>query len=131
MMTRAVLVLAICACGEKRLDPQPVRPPPPPTEDTTTYSGPDAPGKLPMSEVETHMGGVRDALKACAERTTYEGTIQIRIVIAPSGSSTATITDHGIPSAPPEIDDCVTQATSTVVFPESEKGQQFVYSYTF
>jgi hypothetical protein len=122
---------ALVACGEKRLDPQPYRPPPPPTEDTTTVSGPDAPGKLPMSEVEAHMSGVRDALKECADRTTYEGTIKIRIVIAPSGASTGTITDHGTPSAPPEIDQCVGTAVTNVVFPESEKGQQFVYSYTF
>src|SRR5262245_61191590 len=91
-------IVIVAACGSSPPpEPQPVRPPPPPTEDTTLTSPPDAPGKLPMSEVESHMDSVRTALKECAERTTYEGKITMRIKIAPSGASTAEIVDHGTP----------------------------------
>ena len=111
---------------EPAADPEPERemyvPP-------TALSGPpDAPGKLPMADVQLHMGDALAAIKSCAETTTYEGKVTVRVTILPSGEASAELTEA---SDVPEIDNCMLGAFGDSVFPTSERGQRFVYSYSF
>lgn len=95
----------------------------------TDLSGPmDAPGKLPMSEVEAHMDGVLSVIKECADSSTYEGKVSVRVTILPTGEASAELT--GEPSEP-MIDECMMDAFDDTTFPTSERGQRFAYSYTF
>ena len=95
----------------------------------TGLSGPpDAPGKLPMSDVEQVMVDVVDVIKACAAATTYEGKVSVRVTIEPDGHASAELTQA---SNEPEIDDCMVGAFGEARFPSSERGQRFVYSYRF
>jgi hypothetical protein len=108
-------------------------PPPPvihrePIPDESVDDSQDAPGKLPMSTVEQHMGVVREAIKACADATTYEGKVSARIIISPAGEASATITQG---SGQANIDECVVRAFADAKFPSSQRGQRLVYSYTF
>jgi hypothetical protein len=97
-------------------------------EETTGDGSPDSPGKLPMAEVEKHMGQVRQSVKECADVTTYEGKAQAKVTITPDGKATAVMQDS---SGEPKIDECVVQAFVGVKFPSSERGQHFFYSFTF
>src|SRR5688500_20369641 len=81
-----------------------------------------------MTTVEQHMGQVRDAVKTCADATTYEGKVSARVIITPAGAASATLTQA---SGEAKSDECVVQAFSGVTFPTRERGQNFVYSFTF
>jgi hypothetical protein len=91
-------------------------------------ANPDAPGKLPMSVVDEHMGIVRGKVLKCAEATTYEGKVTVRVTITPAGAARAVI-EHGAGEA--AVDDCVLAAFADAAFPASERGQRFAYSFTF
>ena len=130
----AALALSSCAAPERQPGAQGTGDPPPPVvnrpaiPDEQVDDSQDGPGKLPMATVEQHMGAVRDAIKACADKTTYEGKVSARILIAPAGTASATITQS---SGQPDIDDCVVDAFTRATFPASERGQRLVYSFTF
>jgi outer membrane biosynthesis protein TonB len=130
-MTRVfALLVALAACGgaSSQSDPAGPRKKPPPREDTVRDVGPDGEGELPMSEVELNMRDVRAAVLTCAQETSYEGKVAVRVTIAPSGAASAII-EQG--SGLPEVDDCVTAAFGKVTFPSSQRGQRFRYSFTF
>lgn len=131
-----VILLSSCAAPARAPgaqgtgDPAPeVKPAPPVADNEMVGDGsPDGAGKLPMATVEQHMGKVRDSVKACADATTYEGKVSVRVVITPAGAPTAKITQG---SGEANIDECVVHAFADVTFPTSERGQSFVYSFTF
>ena len=126
-----------CAAPEKQpgamatgeLPPDPVDRPGIPDDEQTGDGSPDGPGKLPMSEVEKHMGPVRTRVQECASVTVYEGKVSARVTITPEGTATAAVQDGG--SGDPKIDECIVQAFVGVKFPDSKRGQHFVYSFTF
>lgn len=89
---------------------------------------PDAPGKLPMSIVDEHMDEVRAIVKGCADETTYEGKVTVRVTILPTGEASAALEQAAGEAA---IDDCMVGAFEQVSFPQSERGQRFQYSYRF
>jgi hypothetical protein len=130
-MRRAALCLvALAACGGKQ---PPTDDPAPQPESLTADpggpdAGPDSPGELPMSVVEEHMGPVREKVQTCADATTFEGKVAVRVVIQPDGSAKAELQ---APSGDDTIDGCITGAFDDVTFPTSERGQQFRYSFTF
>ena len=134
LLLLAALLVTACAAPKRQPGAQGTGDPPPPVvereaiPDRTRDDSADAPGKLPMSTVEEHMGPVREALKACADATDYEGKVTAQVTIAPDGTASATLTG---PSGQPDIDDCVVQAFASARFPESERGQRMAYSYTF
>lgn len=105
---------------------------PPPSASTNAVNDgevdPDGPGKLPMSEVDAHMDEVRQFIRACAEATTYEGKVSVRVTITPQGAASAVVESA---SGEPDIDQCMIDAFTKVTFPASERGQRFAYSYTF
>ncbi len=127
----AVALLALAAaCGgaSSQDDTGPRKKPPPPREDTVRDVGPDGEGELPMDQVDLNMREVRAAVLTCAQETSYEGKVSVRVTIAPSGSASAVI-ERG--SGQPEVDDCVTGAFAKASFPTSQRGQRFQYSFTF
>jgi hypothetical protein len=124
------LLIAVAACGggtPPRADPDPH-----PAPDLAAPIGPDAHpdgvGELPMSEVDAHMDDVRAAIRACAARTRYEGKVSVRVTIQPSGAATAVLEPN---TGDAEIDRCMVAAFDGVTFPTSQRGQRFVFSYTF
>jgi hypothetical protein len=125
----ALLVgLAGCGGAADSADTGPKKKPPPPRQDTVRDVGPDGEGELPMAEVEQNMAEVRAAMLTCAEASTYEGKVTVRVTIAPSGAASAVI-EQG--SGQADVDDCVTGAFGKVGFPTSRRGQRFQYSFTF
>lgn len=130
-LAAGLLLAAAAACGggASQTDTAgPRKKPPPPREDTVRDVGPDGEGELPMSEVELNMREVRAAVLTCAQETSYEGKVAVRVTIAPGGAASAVI-EQG--SGQPEVDDCVTAAFGKVTFPTSRRGQRFRYSFTF
>ena len=125
-----VIAGAALACGgaSEPSDTGPRKKPPPPREDTVRDVGADGEGELPMEEVEMNMREVRAAVLTCAQETSYEGKVTVRVTVAPAGAARAVI-EQG--SGQPEVDDCVTGAFARVTFPTSERGQRFQYSFTF
>lgn len=129
MRFAAVLLLAAsCGGAAEPADTGPKKKPPPPREDTVRDVGPDGEGELPMEEVEQNMREVRAAVITCAQETSFEGKVTVRVTIAPNGAASAVI-ERG--SGDPAVDDCVTGAFTPVAFPSSERGQRFQYSFTF
>jgi outer membrane biosynthesis protein TonB len=125
----AIAVLAgACGGAEPAADTGPTKKPPPPRQDTVRDVGPDGEGELPMEEVELNMREVRAAVLTCAQETSYEGKVTVRVTIAPGGAASAVI-EQG--SGQAEVDDCVTGAFGKVSFPTSRRGQRFQYSFTF
>ncbi|HEU5059004.1 MAG TPA: TonB C-terminal domain-containing protein [Kofleriaceae bacterium] len=125
----AIAVLAgACGGAEPAADTGPKKKPPPPRQDTVRDVGPDGEGELPMEQVELNMREVRAAVITCAQETSYEGKVTVRVTIAPTGAASAVI-ERG--SGQAEVDDCVTAAFGKVSFPTSERGQRFQYSFTF
>lgn len=121
------LVGVVAACsGDKPPPKKPQRTVHVPS--TGLHGPPDAPGKLPMDEVEATMDDVVAILKGCADETTYEGKVSARVTIQPSGDASAVLEQA---SGEPEIDDCMVGAFEQVKFPTSDRGQRFLYSYTF
>ena len=121
------LMVVVASCAEDK--------PPPRSPERTVHvpstglgGPPDAPGKLPMVVVREHMAEVVAILKACADETTYEGKVIVRVTIDPSGHASAALEEA---SNDPAIDPCMVGAFEQVMFPESERGQRFQYSYTF
>ncbi len=115
------------ATGE--LPPDPVDRPGIADDEQTGDGSPDSPGKLPMAEVEKHMGPVRQAVMECASVTVYEGKVQAKVTITPDGKASAVM--HAGGSGDPKIDECVVQSFVGVKFPNSERGQHFIYGFTF
>lgn len=115
------------ATGE--LPPDPVDRPGIADDEQTGDGTPDGPGKLPMAEVEKHMGPVRQTVMECASVTVYEGKVEAKVTITPEGKASAVMVDKG--SGDPKIDECIVQAFVGVKFPASERGQHFIYSFTF
>lgn len=124
----AVLLLAACGGAAEPAGTGPGKKPPPPRQDTVRDVGPDGEGELPMEQVELNMREVRAAVLTCAQETSYEGKVTVRVTIAPGGSASAVI-EQG--SGEPAVDDCVTGAFARAAFPASERGQRFQYSFTF
>ena len=131
---RLALALAVAcaalACGgaSEPSDTGPKKKPPPSRQDTVRDVGPDGEGELPMEEVELNMREVRAAVLTCAQETSYEGKVTVRVTIAPAGSASAVI-EQG--SGQADVDDCVTGAFAKASFPASKRGQRFQYSFTF
>ena len=127
-----LVALALAGCGGAAetadTDRGARKKPPPPRQDTVRDVGPDGEGELPMEEVELNMREVRAAMITCAQETSYEGKVTVRVTIAPTGAASAVI-EQG--SGQPEVDDCVTGAFGKVRFSTSERGQRFQYSFTF
>ena len=130
MRIALALLVGLAGCGgaADTADTGPTKKPPPPRQDTVRDVGADGEGELPMEEVELNMREVRAAMITCAQETSYEGKVTVRVTIAPAGSASAVI-EQG--SGQPEIDDCVTGAFGKVSFPTSQRGQRFQYSFTF
>ena len=130
MRIALALLVGLAACGgaAETSDTGARKKPPPPRQDTVQDVGPDGEGELPMEEVELNMREVRAAMITCAQETSYEGKVTVRVTIAPTGAASAVI-EQG--SGQPEIDDCVTGAFGKVSFPTSQRGQRFQYSFTF
>ena len=126
----ALLVLVAVSCGgaSESSDTGPRKKPPPPRQDTVRDVGPDGEGELPMDTVEQNMREVRAAVLTCAQETSYEGKVTVRVTITPAGAASAVI-ERG--SGEPAVDDCVTGAFVKAAFPSSERGQRFQYSFTF
>jgi outer membrane biosynthesis protein TonB len=123
------LVLLALACGGASEHPYKGRGSGPPSrQDTTRDVGPNGAGELPMDEVEQNMREVRADVLTCAQKTSYEGKVTVRVTIAPEGSASAVI-ENG--SGQAEVDDCVTGAFAKTTFPTSKRGQRFQYSFTF
>jgi hypothetical protein len=126
-----------CAAPEKQpggvatgeLPPDPVDRPGIADDEQTGDRSPDSPGKLPMAEVDKHMGPVRQRVLECASVTVYEGKVQAKVTITPAGVASAVM--HAGGSGDPQIDECVVQSFVGVKFPASERGQHFIYSFTF
>ncbi len=130
-MRRALaLIVMIAACGGGASEhPYTGRGKgPPPRQDTTRDVGPNGEGELPMDEVEQNMREIRAAVITCAQETSYEGKVTVRVTIAPAGSASAVI-EQG--SGQADVDDCVTGAFAKAAFPASKRGQRFQYSFTF
>lgn len=129
-MRRALALLVfLAACGGAPEHPYKGRGAgPPPRQDTTREVGPNGEGELPMDEVELNMREIRAAVITCAQQTSYEGKVTVRVTIAPAGSASAVI-EQG--SGQAEVDDCVTGAFAKTTFPASKRGQRFQYSFTF
>ncbi len=130
MRIALVLLVAAVACGgaSDQSDTGPKKKPPPSRQDTVRDVGPDGEGELPMEQVELNMREVRAAVLTCAQETSYEGKVTVRVTVAPNGAASAVI-EQG--SGEPAVDDCVTGAFAKVTFPTSERGQRFQYSFTF
>lgn len=122
-------VFLAAACGSKGNKVEPALPPESYDEPVADLdAGADNPGELEMAAVDANMGPVREDVQACAAITSYEGKVTVQIVIAPDGSATAEILSG---SGKPEIDGCVVDAFKDVMFPTSERGQRFKYSFAF
>jgi outer membrane biosynthesis protein TonB len=125
----ALVVLVVAACGGASEHPYTGKGTRPPSrQDTTRDVGPNGKGELTMDEVEQNMRDVRAAVLTCAQKTSYEGKVSVRVTIAPDGSASAVI-ENG--SGQAEVDDCVTGAFANATFPTSRRGQRFQYSFTF
>jgi len=125
----ALVVLVVAACGGASEHPYTGKGTGPPSrQDTTRDVGPNGKGELTMDEVELNMRDVRAAVLTCAQKTSYEGKVSVRVTIAPDGSASAVI-ENG--SGQAEVDDCVTGAFANATFPTSGRGQRFQYSFTF
>jgi outer membrane biosynthesis protein TonB len=124
------LSVALAACGgaSEQSDTGPKKKPPPAREDTYRDVGPDGEGELPMDVVQNNMRDVRAAVLTCAQETSYEGKVTVRVTIEPNGAASAVI-EQG--SGQAEVDDCVTGAFARTTFPSSQRGQRFQYSFTF
>ena len=81
-----------------------------------------------MADVNAAMDPVRAKVQACADATTYEGKVAVRVTITPQGTASAVI-EQG--ANDPQIDRCVVGAFDGVAFPASQRGQRFRYSFTF
>jgi TonB family protein len=129
-MRRALaLLVLVTACGGASEHPyQGKGAGPPSRQDTTRDVGPNGEGELPMDEVEQNMREIRAAVLTCAQETSYEGKVTVRVTIAPAGSASAVI-EQG--SGQADVDDCVTGAFAKASFPASKRGQRFQYSFTF
>lgn len=125
-----LLLLCAASCGgaSESTDTGPAKKPPPPREDTVRDVGPDGEGELPMEQVELNMREVRAAVITCAQETSYEGKVSVRVTIAPNGAASAVVEKA---AGDPAVDDCVVAAFGKVTFPSSERGQRFQYSFTF
>ena len=125
-----LVLLGLAACGgaSESSDTGPKKKPPPPRHDTVRDVGPDGEGELPMEQVELYMREVRAAVITCAQQTSFEGKVTVRVTVAPDGAASAVI-ERG--SGDPAVDDCVTGAFAKAAFPTSERGQRFQYSFTF
>lgn len=136
-LVASVSTLAACAAPKKQpggvatgeLPPDPVERPGIADDEQTGDGSPDSPGKLPMAEVDKHMGPVRQAVMECASVTVYEGKVQAKVTITPDGKASAVMYQQG--SGDPKIDECIVQAFIGAKFPASERGQHFIYSFTF
>lgn len=134
LVVSLVAIFMGCSGGKAKpaREPAPERDPEPEREmyvPPTDLSGPpDAPGKLPMTEVEAHMSDVLATIKECADDSTYEGKVSVRVTILPDGTASAELIDI---SGEPLIDECMMDAFRGVTFPTSDRGQRFSYSYTF
>ena len=127
--------LALClvallapACGGSEHPYKGRGPGPPSRQDTTRDVGANGEGELTMDEVEQNMREVRADVITCAQKTSYEGKVTVRVTIAPDGSASAVI-EKG--SGQAEVDDCVTGAFANAKFPTSRRGQRFQYGFTF
>ncbi len=130
MRIALALLVGLTGCGgaADTGDTGPKKKPPPPRQDTVRDVGPDGEGELPMAEVEENMPEVRATMIACAQETSYEGKVTVRVTIEPGGAASAVI-EQG--SGQREVDDCVTGSFGAVTFPTSRRGQRFQYSFTF
>ena len=130
MRIALVLLVGLAGCGgaADTADTGPKKKPPPPRQDTVRDVGPDGEGEVPMAEVEQKMPEVRAAMITCAQESSYEGKVTVRVTIEPSGAASAVI-EQG--SGQAEVDGCVTGAFGKVTFPASQRGQRFQYSFTF
>lgn len=127
---RALVLLALCACGPQSsvASPTPVFPPDAGVDPDAPDAAADNPGELTMAEVQAQMGPIRDTVTACAQATTYEGKVSVQVTIYPDGRAAAELV---APSGDTTIDDCITGAFADATFPTSERGQRFRYSFTF
>jgi outer membrane biosynthesis protein TonB len=125
----ALLLLVAAACGGGSEHPYKGRGAGPPSRQNTTNDvGPNGEGELPMDEVDQNMREIRADVITCAQKTSYEGKVTVRVTIAPDGSASAVI-ENG--SGLAEVDDCVTGAFAKARFPTSKRGQRFQYGFTF
>jgi hypothetical protein len=133
-MKRALLLLALAACGPqgKTASPVPVYPPDAGVDPNAPDAAPDSKGELSMAEVEANMGSIREQVQQCAAVTTFEGKVTTKVTIYPDGHATAEhSTIEGSGSVPEEIAACIAKAVADATFPSSERGQRFSYNFTF
>jgi hypothetical protein len=86
------------------------------------------PDRISRNDISSVVAGVRGRIMACAEGTSFKGTVRVRIKISAEGQVVTASTSGAAPGA---VASCITAAMRRARFPKAQKPTTVSYPFVF
>ncbi len=87
---------------------------------------PNLPEKLTREDISSGIGGVRDRVLACGDKSSAKGTVSVKVKVSGSGS----VSSASVASSPDgALGSCVASAVKKARFKQTQSGGSFTYPF--